>query len=201
MKKNSKKAFTMAEILVVIAITGIIIVVGIAPLMRTVRALDSVRSSFAADSKEIVVMDRILTDILGVVRINAESPFRIMHDDKLERNADYLILWTNTPAYGFVPMGSVVYGVPEMTVMSSAFETGLYRWVLSGDKQPGVVTKDDLKQEEAYMVIPGVTGVAFNALSGSEWKNNYSGALPRAFRVMFEYGSMDVTYERWLPQF
>jgi hypothetical protein len=196
-----KKAFTVAEILVVIAITGIIAVTGIVPLMRTVRSLDSVRSSFAADSREMVVMDRMLNDMLGIVSVNAESPFRIMHDDKLERNADYLILWTNTPAYGFVPMGSVIYGVPETTILSDTFETGLYRWVLSGDKQPGSVTKDDLKQEEAYMAIPGVTGVAFNALSGSEWKNDYSGTLPRAFRVMFEYGSMDVTYERWLPQF
>ncbi|MDR1481648.1 MAG: type II secretion system GspH family protein [Synergistaceae bacterium] len=201
MKTSKKKAFTVVEILVVIAITGIIVMTGIVPLMKTVRSLDNARKSFAADSREIVAVDRMLTDVMGIARINMESPFRVMHDDRLEGNADYLILWTSTPSYGFVPMGSVVYGVPETTVLSDAFETGLYRWVLSGDKQPVSITKDDLKQEEANMLIPGVTGVAFNVLGGSDWKNDYSGALPRAFRVMFEYGSMDVTYERWLPRF
>ncbi|MDR1885472.1 MAG: type II secretion system GspH family protein [Synergistaceae bacterium] len=195
-----KKAFTLAEVLVVVAIAGIITVTGIIPLMYTVRALENARDSFSADNRERSAVDRMMTDMRGLVRINASAPFRIMRDDKLEGDADYLMLWTSTPALGMAPMGSVVYGVPERTVLSSQIDAGLYRWVLSGDKQPDVILKDDLRPEEARMILPGVVGVTFQALQGSDWEDDYSGQLPGAFRVTFDYGSKDITYERSLPQ-
>ncbi|MDR3331529.1 MAG: type II secretion system GspH family protein [Synergistaceae bacterium] len=199
---RERKAFTLAEILVVVAIAGIIVVTGITPLMYTVRMIRDARAAFASDDRERTALNRILTDMRGTVRINMPTSFRIMHDDKLERNADYLMLWTKTPAYEMVPMGGVVYGVPDVTILGKFPERGLYRWVLSGDVRLDSLSKEDLEKEDALLVLPRATGVAFHALSGSEWMNEFSGAMPRAVRVTFEYGSNgDKIYERWLPKF
>jgi prepilin-type N-terminal cleavage/methylation domain-containing protein len=197
-----KKGFTIAEILVVLAIAGIIMITGVTPLMYTVRSIRDAQRVFADDNRERNAVSRMTRDMMEAVWLNAPSPFRIMHDDKLEmKNSDYLMIWTKTPSYELNPMGSVVYGIPEDTVLSSLnARKGLYRWVLSADKQLDSITREDLKSEEGRLVLPGVIGVAFSALKDSDWENDYSGAIPRAFRVEFNYDGTDRTYERWLPK-
>lgn len=199
---NRKSAFTLVEILVVVGIAGIIIVSGITPLVYTVRALTDARQDFMRVNRERSIVNRLFGDIREIVVNQVTSPVKVLNQDKLGDKAnDILLLWTITPTYADMPMGTVVYALPQGSVLKADTPPGLYRWVLSGDIQPDQFVMDDLKPEKARLLLPGVEGVSFSALEDSEWVDNYAGNMPQAFRIVLEYEKDSRTYENWLPKF
>ncbi|MDR1472690.1 MAG: prepilin-type N-terminal cleavage/methylation domain-containing protein [Synergistaceae bacterium] len=201
-RPNKKRAFTLVEIMLALGIGGMILALGIAPLMFTARTISQTRANFASANRERAAVNRIFQDVRESVGLNVQSPVFIARRDSLEGGSDnMLMVWTIAPAYAGASMGSVVYGVPRSTVLGGDFEEGVYRWVLSDDTVPGSLGDEDLEPETARLLLGGVKGVSFHALSGSSWTDSYNGSLPRALRVTFQYEDGDVSYEDLLPNF
>jgi prepilin-type N-terminal cleavage/methylation domain-containing protein len=196
----SRNAFTLVEIMLALAIAGIIMAAGIAPLMYTLRMINATRDNFALENRERTASNRIYQDIREAVMQNSSTPLRITSDASPGSSAQsLLIVWTKTPSRTFMPMRSVIWGVPRKTVLDEDFEEGLYRWVLSEDIQPDAVKIDELKASEAALMLRGVKEVSFAVLQDSSWEEKYEGATPKALRVSFRYGTKDVVYEEILP--
>lgn len=202
-KNVPRKAFTLVEIVVVLGIAGVIIAAGVAPLMYTIRLLAETRNNFFAANRERLVMSRLLQETREITVNNVSTPIKILHQDRLGNNGnDMLLLWTTTPSYSGMPVGSVVYGIFQESVLKMDMPKGLYRWVLSGDMQPDTFVLDDLEPENARLLLPDVEGIRFSALVDSEWVDDYSGNLPQALKITLEYQEKEEqTYEGWLPKF
>jgi len=197
-----KMAFTLAEILIALAIAGIIMTAGIAPLLYASRLISSSREQFSISSREQIAANRIFQDVREASSLNASPSLRIIPSDSLGYGENsILIVWTMTPSYSLRPMGSVAWGTGKKTVLDDNRKDGIYRLVVSGDLQPGSISPEELNFGDAVLALPGVKGVTFEALVGREWKKEYSGAAPGALRVKFRYDSREAGYEDILPGF
>ena len=196
------RGFTLVEVLIALAIGGIIIAAGIAPLMFTVRTLARARDDFARVNMERSAVTRIFQDAREMNPLNCETPFRLgksavpgMDDD------GYLAVWTSAPSYYDLPASSVVWGVPGESVLSTEARVGLYRWVISDDTMPRSLDVTALEPESGSLALPDVRSVSFSALDGGEWSDSYEGAFPRALRVSLKYDDRESVYEEMLPRF
>jgi prepilin-type N-terminal cleavage/methylation domain len=210
-RSAKKPAFTLVEILIVIGIAGIIMASGVAPLLYTVRMLTGEQERFIASNRERAAFQRMAQDIRENVADKVGTSVRILHNDKLENEAnDLLIVWTYSEVYAQKPISTVVYGIPQETVLREEMADGLYRWVISSDIKPGDVKIEHLEPEYARMLVPGVTGLKLAALEELDWRDDYTGMTPSAFRATFRYGDdLSIvreeedeahTYEAWLPK-
>jgi prepilin-type N-terminal cleavage/methylation domain-containing protein len=194
--------FTLAEVMIAAAIAAIIIAAGIAPLVYVSRMISSAREDFSMNNKERSAVNRILRDVREALNIHSEVTVRIVKaDDASPGDNGFLIVWTAAGAYTTRPVGSVAWGIPGESVMMREHARGLYRWTVSGDIQPGSVNPSALDPGDALLVLPGVKSVVFAALNGSEWKEDFSGARPKALRVTLGYDKGNVSYEEMLPSF
>jgi prepilin-type N-terminal cleavage/methylation domain-containing protein len=197
------RAFTLVEILLVVGIAGIILAAGLVPLMYTARLMADTRAAFTLENGERSAVSRMTMDARELISINESGVVKLLRGDQLDADRDYLALWTLTPSYSMAPVCAVVFGLPPKSVMGNEYEEGLYRWLLSDDKKPADVTPDDLTPERGRLILRGVKGIRFSALSGSEWVDTYAGGMPQALRVGLDYGDDkdERVYEVWLPKF
>jgi prepilin-type N-terminal cleavage/methylation domain-containing protein len=208
-----KKAFTLVEIMIVAGISAIIMTAGIAPLMYSARLMSEARASFTEDNRERHAVNGMLLDAREVIASGASRPFRLFHRDAVNGPEDYLMLWTITPSYARLPLGTVVFGVPPDGVLRDGYQEGLYRWLLSDDKRPEEVTMEDLTPERGRLVLAGVENVGFKVLSDGEWVDEYAGMMPQALRIFLKYGEdedkadrkgedgeRERNYDVWLPK-
>jgi hypothetical protein len=195
----------MVEIMLVVAIAGIILAAGLVPLMYTARLMAETRAAFTRDNGERAAVARMVTDARELISINESSVVKLLRGDELGEGGDrdYLALWTLTPSYSMAPLCTVVFGLPPKSALAGDYEDGLYRWLLSDDKRPVDMTPDDLSPESGRLILRGVKGVRFLALSGTEWLDVYAGGMPQALRVGLDYGEDKESrvYDVWLPKF
>lgn len=200
---RSRRAFTLVEILIVTAMACIIFTAGIAPLMFVVRTMSDTRRQFTADDMERAAFNRMVGDIRDAVLLNQNSPIRISKSEELSdkpRNA--LIVWSSSPSYQGLPIGSVVYAIPKPNVIyqnEREGRNGLKRLVLSSD----IARNDDLQQlfaeGDPTLMIPDLEGITIQALRAADWTDEYTGGIPQAIRVVFEYKDREREYEAWFP--
>jgi type II secretory pathway pseudopilin PulG len=195
-------AFTLVEIMIAAAIAAIVITAGIAPLMYTSRMISSSRENFSMNNKERSAVNRILRDVREAPNIHSDAPVRITEADEVSSGENgFLVVRTAAGAYTTQPLGSVVWGIPGETVLRNSHARGLYRWAVSGDVRPESVNPSELEPGDGVLVLPSVKSVAFAALNGDSWEENFQGARPKALRVTLVYDAGDVSYEELLPAF
>jgi prepilin-type N-terminal cleavage/methylation domain-containing protein len=203
----TRRGFTLVEVLIVLAIGGIIVAAGVAPLTFTVRALARARDDFARTNMERTAVTRIFQDVREMNPLNREAPFRLWKPENLKMDdGGCLAVWTSAEAYYNLPASSVVWGMsdgvePGEGEPNAETRAGLYRWVISGDAAPRSLDVAALKPETGSLAIPGVMSVSFSALDGGEWKDSYEGAFPGALRVSLRYDDGESVYEEMLPGF
>jgi hypothetical protein len=164
--------------------------------------ISSARENFSINNKERSAMNRIFRDVRETPNIHSGAPIRITGADDISSGEnDFLIVRASTGTYTTLPLGSVVWGIPRGSVMKGDYASGLYRWAVSGDIQPGSVNLSELAPGNGLLVLPGVKSVLFAALNGSTWEKDFRGARPKALRVTFVYGAEEVSYEELLPAF
>ncbi|MDR0648118.1 MAG: type II secretion system GspH family protein [Synergistaceae bacterium] len=199
-----KRAFTLVEVIIVVGIAGLIMAVGLAPLVYSVRLMSEARAAFTAESRERNAINAIAQGARELVSGGVSGPLRLMRNDALGKRQDYLLLWTLFPSYARLPMGTVAFGVPQDSVLGGDYPKGLYRWLLSDDRRPGVINVDEFKPENGRLILAGVESVGFEALSGGEWLDEYTGDMPQALRVFLKYGKErgeeERNYDIWLPK-
>lgn len=199
---STRTGFTLVEVLVVVGIAGIIIVTAITPLTFSVRTVREAQKNFSANNRERFAVNQLFRDAREVMGIHAATPFRLIRGDELGGKAnDTLLLWTKTPAYTNASAGCVAYGRVQKSILGSDFPEGLYRWVLSDDRQPGKVEANDLDAEKGQLVLSGVEGVRFSVMDSGAWTDDYAGSCPQALRITLNKEGRDIVYEGWLPQF
>lgn len=197
-----RKAFTLVEILVVVAIAGIIIVAALTPLTFTIRTIRDAQRNFSSSNRERFVVNQIFQDAREVLSIYCDTPFLVLHRDELGSRADdTLLLWTNTPAYAGGAAGCVVYRMLPKSILAPELPEGLYRWVIPKALQPEKIEEEDIKPEEGRLVLPGITSVRFSVMENAEWVDEYKGNRPQAMRVTLKKEEGEVVYEGLLPQF
>lgn len=188
--------------LITLGIAGIIIASGIAPLLYTVRVLANARDDFYTANLERSVFNRMTRDMREIAVLNSSGQVRVIEGDmSVDGKNDLLILWTTTPSYSMLPLGTVAYGLSMNTVTTEEMKPGLYRWVTSSDLRSGDISFADLKPEDATLLIPDLKGVSMSCMRDIEWEEIYQGPLPKAYMVTFEYDDRKKTYETWFPNF
>jgi prepilin-type N-terminal cleavage/methylation domain-containing protein len=199
-----RRAFTLVEVMIVVGVTGLIMVIGLAPLVYSVRLMSDARAAFTEGNRERGAINAIAQDARELVSNGVSVSFRLFGRDALGGQEDYLLLWTLSPSYARLPMGTVVFGMPPDDILGGDYPKGLYRWLLSDDLRPSEVDVEELKPENGRMILAGVENVGFEALSGGEWLDEYTGDMPQALRVFLKYGSdsgkEEKTYDVWLPK-
>lgn len=196
-----RKAFTLVEILVVVGIAGIIIIAALTPLTFTIRTIRNVQKDFSVSNKERFVINQIFQDAREVVGIQCAIPFQVIHKDESgNKTDDTLLLWTITPSYSGGSMACVVYRMLPKSILGPELPEGLYRWVIAKGLQPESIEEEDIKLEEGKLVLPGIAGVRFSAMEGTEWVDEYKGRSPQALRVTLKREEGEIAYEGWLPQ-
>jgi prepilin-type N-terminal cleavage/methylation domain-containing protein len=194
--------FTLVEITIAAAIAAIIMMAGIAPLMYASRIISSSRENYSISNKERSAVNRIMQDVREASGIHSEIPVLITETDGIAPDENnFLIVWTAAGTYTTQPLGSVVWGMPEKSVLKDDYAQGLYRWTISGDIQPNSVNISELDPARAVLMLPGVNSVVFSALNGASWEKSFRGRRPEALRVNLMYDAGEVSYEELLPGF
>jgi prepilin-type N-terminal cleavage/methylation domain-containing protein len=199
---KSERGFTLVEVLIALAIGGVIIAVGVAPLMFTVRALARSMDDFARMNAERTAINRIFQDVREMNPLNIETPFRLLKPEIPGMDdGNCLAVWTSAQSYYDLPASSVVWGVSGESARGEETRPGLYRSVISDDTAPDSLDAAALNPEWGSLELPDVRSVSFAALNGEEWRGSYEGAFPRALRVRLKYDDGESVYEETLPRF
>lgn len=199
--KHKSRAFTLIEILIVSAMACIIFTAGIAPLMFTVRSLGETRRLFTAENRERAAFDRMAQDIREAVLTNQNAPIRITKSEEMpEKPRSALVVWSISPAYQGLPIGSVIYAIPRPGLSDGPDAShALKRLVLSKDMVRDADMQALFADGEPLTMIPDIEGVTIEALRSASWEDEYTGGVPQAIRVTFEYKDRESVYETWFP--
>ena len=118
LSSRRKTGFTLVEMLIVVAITGIVITSGVAPLVYTVRLLAEAQRDFRESGAERTAVNRLFSDVREMALLHVGAPLKLIHREKLgSRGDDLLLLWTMTPRYSGLPVGSVAYGIAKDSIL------------------------------------------------------------------------------------
>jgi prepilin-type N-terminal cleavage/methylation domain-containing protein len=203
---TSERGFTLVEILIALAIGGIIITAGVAPLLFTVRTLSRSRDDFSRMNAERTAVNRIFLDAREMNALNRAAPFRVFKSQNIAADGGgYLSVRSSSPSNYGRPAGCIVWGAYSESAagrnLADEAKPGLYRWVLPDDLTAASADASFLSPAAGTLALPGVTSVSFFVLDGSEWKDSYEGSSPRGLRVSLRYEDGEAVYEEMLPRF
>ncbi len=194
--KTRRRGFTLVEILVVVAMTGLIAVTAFAPLIHTVGVLRDLERSFGDASGLRLASAHIVGDMRQYQQAPRGPAFRLIRHDLLGGKADdVLLFWSISPLRQGQPAGTVIYRLGSKKETAGS----LLRWVLAG-VIPQEVNPAALDEREGQLVLQGVEAFRVAALQGGRWADEYAGILPQAVRLTLGRGEVESVYEDWLPQ-
>ena len=178
-----RKAFTLVEILVTVALTGLVAALAFGPVVYVVR---QVTETEAAYSDEVALRRTAMfmaQDIASGLRL-ASTVVRVVPRRELGGWNDYtLIVASSAQARQNLAAGSVVYRVVRRSFMNDRHVPGLYRWLLPGIL-PEDVAHDRLEAEDGQLMTPYVTELSLSVFEPPEWVSDYSGKVPAGMRFV-----------------
>ena len=217
MKHGKSAGFTLIEIMLAVALTGIIAAAALAPLLFTVKSLSEAQREWGRNTRDRFAADKIYRDVRSSIENPSFSPFKIIHKDGLSlQNDDRLLVWSASSAKEGMPVSLIVYKIVSAAALDSN-KSGLYRWVLksvpsqyeenslsAGAVQrasaPIDIDTDTLKTEEGKLLLAGADGLSLSVWNGSEWVGEYSCELPPAMRLQISMNGKKFSYEEWFPK-
>ncbi len=196
-QKKTGPAFTLAEVLVVLGLFGLIASLAFAPSVALVRRLQDVRRERSREQ----VTDYVLRRLPGEMRLSpgvypGGPAVVLLHKDLLGGDADdRLAFWSDGGKNAGVRAWRIVRPGAGRVVRE-----GLYRWVLPLSA-PAAVDWEDLDPEKGQLLFPGAASFRIGLLpfGAKEWVDEYSGPRPRGLRIRVKTGKEEYFREDWLP--
>ena len=197
LSKEKHSAFTLAEVLVVIGLFGLIAALAFAPSVALVRRLQDVRRERSREQ----VTDYVLRRLPGEMRLSpgmypGGPAVVLLHKDLLGGDADDgLAFWSDSGGKPGVRAWRVVRpgaGRKE--------RGGLYRWILPLTA-PSAVDWENLDPEKGQLLFPEASSFRMGVLpfGQKEWADEYAGPRPRAVRIRIKKENEEFVREDWLP--
>jgi len=198
--KRINAGFTLIEILLVVAIMGVIASAAMAPLVYTIIRVVEAEEQYNDEEALQRALTLIVKDISEAMRTASDPLMRTFKKEMLGMDDDYSIIVTSiAPARQNLPAGCVVYHIIRST-MFTKLPQGLYRWVVPL-KSPAEIDPEKMEEDEAKLVLPGVTGMKVEILIPPDWSEEaYSGKLPVGLKVSLARGEKKVERVEWLPR-
>ena len=189
--------FTLAEVLVVLALFGLIAALAFAPSVVLVRGLEDTRAEMAKEQVSDFLLGRIAAEMRLSPRSFPGGPaVAAVRKEVLGGLADDRIaFWSD---YGGEP------GVRAWKVFRPGAgrdgAPGVYRWILPL-ASPGAVDWENLDPGEGKLILPGADFLRISILSAEtgEWGDDYGGPRPRGVRFEARAGKEAFSREDWLP--
>ncbi|MCF7936107.1 MAG: type II secretion system GspH family protein [Synergistales bacterium] len=193
-----RSGFTLIEIMVVIALVGVVAAVGFAPLVHVVSQLRRVETEFGGRQAQRLAAQQIGRDLRRATPPHLDTALIVRHRDKLGGDADDMIagLSVRRTEQGKIA-GTVVYAVVREHLVRRIVP-GLYRWFFPGDN-PAQVDLEALDPEEGELVLPDVTGLRVRVRTGEEWSDEYRGAYPVGVRIALQREGARTSYAVVFP--
>jgi prepilin-type N-terminal cleavage/methylation domain-containing protein len=191
--RRRKRAFTLIEILIVVALTGLVASLTLAPVVYAVRQVVETEEAYsdeAALRRTALFMAQDMAAGLRLVRVTMRV---LTHEMLGGGNDDTLIVASAAPAKQNMAVGSVVYRLVQKSFMNDGAIPGLYRWVLPGIL-PDAVKPGELEEKDGQLVVPYVTALKVSVFRSSEWVPNYEGKLPLAVQITLHRGEESGEY-------
>jgi prepilin-type N-terminal cleavage/methylation domain-containing protein len=195
---TSRRGFTLIEVIVVMAIVGVVVTAAVAPLVYSVSRLLEAEEGFREKLAFDKVMELIAKDVFAVLRMAPTPSVRLMKSEVMgNRDLSVLIAASSAPAAQDQAVGSVVYKVHESSAFLD-FVPGLYRWVLPS-VFPQDVEPEKLDMERGQLVLPDVTELKIQVLLPPDWNDSYSGGLPVGMKIELIRGEERGERVDWFP--
>lgn len=209
-----RRGFTLIEVLLATGLAAVISAAVLVPMIYTVNSLEKANSEFGRNSDAGIAASVIFRDIRNssqelpgpVIKTEIKNSLAVKNDGRLT-------VWTGSPSNEGKPAGAVSYKVLTNT---SGEGTSLYRWILppdTADSSRSGIFKDksttlsgpaerdteELQYKEGKLILKNIEGIIFEAFDGTEWKQEYSGAIPSAFKIRIISAGGEDVYEETLP--
>ncbi|MDR1874184.1 MAG: prepilin-type N-terminal cleavage/methylation domain-containing protein [Synergistaceae bacterium] len=194
-----QRAFTLIEILIAVALTGLVASLALAPVVYAVRQVTETETAYANEAALQRTAAFMAQDVAAGLRL-ASTVVRTVGHEQFggAGHDDVLVVASSAPAKQNRPSGSVIYKIVPASFMNDSIP-GLYRWVLAG-VLPGDVEIDKLEAKDAQLVTPYVTSLQLSVFEPPEWVSDYEGAIPGGLRFGLSRGEESVEYVCSFPQ-
>jgi prepilin-type N-terminal cleavage/methylation domain-containing protein len=180
---NRRRAFTLIEILISVALMGLIASLAFAPVIYAVRQVVETETAYSDETALRRTAIFMAQDVAAGLRL-ASTVVRVVNHEQLGGgDDDTLIIASAASAKQNLAAGSVVYKVVRRSFMNDRSIPGLYRWLLPG-VLPEDAEYDDLDEKDGQLVAPYVTELQLSVLEPPEWVDDYSGELPQGMRFV-----------------
>lgn len=181
--RGRKHGFTLIEILIAVALTGLIASLALAPVVYAVRQVVETEAAYSDEAALRRTAIFMAQDVSAGLRL-ASVVVRVADHKQLGGgDDDTLVIASAAPAKQNLAAGSVVYKIVRRSFMNDRAIPGLYRWLLPG-VLPEDAEYDDLDEKDGQLVAPYVTELQVSVLEPPEWVEDYSGELPQGMQFV-----------------
>ena len=193
---KSRKAFTLIEILVVIAITGVILTAAMAPIVLTVRNLRITEKDFGTREAMWKSLSFIARDLRQSIPGPSGPSLKLLHGERLGDGADDIVcFWSSLPISHGMPPGSVMYRI----ISERNQLPGLYR-VVFPSLEPAKIDCREMPEKDLQILIPYAESFSISVWDGETWVEEYEGPRPAGVRFTLERRGEVVEYVDWIPR-
>ena len=215
-----KRGFTLLEILLVVALSALVVTLGVAPVTRVVRNVVETEKRVGSNGALRMAARRVVGDMQQRAALPGDHvvAFRIVPRSKFgDTKDDVVIFWSSAPLVQGRPASSVAYAILREDFLGTFGDLekkkeslrpprGLSRWFLPG-LLPDEVDPDKLPPSEGQLVLPRVDSFRVEVHDGGNWKNRYDGKIPLGVRIEIGRSSGEkeeekeaFAYEDWFPR-
>lgn len=187
------RAFTLVEVLMAVALTGLVASMTLVPVIYAVRRVVDTETAYS----DGVALRRtalfMAQDVFAGLRLAPTVVRVIDHKQFGGTDDDTLIVASAAPAKQNLAAGSVIYRTVRSGIMNDALIPGLYRWLLPG-VLPEDVDPEKLEEKNGQLVAPYVTALKVSVYEPPEWVEDYGGKLPRGMQLTLSRGEESIEY-------
>lgn len=196
-----RSAFTFIEVLVVLALVGVMAACAIAPMVHVVSNLRDAQNGWGYRSAVEDSARIIFRDIRNYIQGPDQTYCLLRRKDILGGNAaDVLAVATGSLLKTSLTPGTVVYSLlQEDTLGMKSQIPGLYRWTFLGKRPEDIDLNISFPVEDGALVLPYVDSFRVEAYGGKEWLGDYSGSIPAGVRITVKRKGETYGISDWFP--